>query len=196
MGCLLVKSNDNIYILLGAGNFEKILNILGMSVSAPDYVLLEDDYMGEYNLQFNITKCKNKDQEYFGFSLDQDSLYLDRIGVIHHNSGKTVVALHIAALMGQKTIVICPRERIMQQWKERAIEHLGIKEDDIGWVQSSKCDFDKPLVIASLHSIAMSEYPPELFKSFGLVVYDELHTAGSTELSKALGVFDAKYQID
>lgn len=155
----------------------------------------EKAYYGEYTQTFKITKKGSKPMTYYGFTLDKDHLYITDDYIIHHNSGKTVSALHVAAKLGKKTLVVCPLTRLVSQWKEEAKEKLGLTDDDIGIIQQDRSDHNKAFVIGSMHSIAMHDYPPEVYESFPFQITDELHVAGSPVLRNALTKFNSKYKL-
>lgn len=111
-------------------------------------------------------------------------------------TGKTVVILACLAHYGKPTLVICPRNRIIDQWIERIKEHTSLTDDEIGIAQQDRCEYiGKKIVVGSIHSIAKDKYGKEFKKHFGAVVWDELHTAGAETLAKTLNMFPAKLRV-
>ena len=99
-------------------------------------------------------------------------------------AGKTVLSLYLASLFKVKTLVIVHKTFLLNQWKERAEQFTDAK---IGIIQQNKIDTDgKDIVIGMLQSIAKDKYEDEIFKDFGLVIFDEAHHAPSQYFSKAL----------
>lgn len=118
------------------------------------------------------------------------------IGKAGTGNGKTAVALWTAAQLGRTTLVVAPGENLAYNWKDEIIKHLGLSEDEIGWVQQDKCDYiGKKVVIAVVHSLAKRVYPPAFYGYFGTVIYDEVHTMGARSFSKTLGKIPARYKI-
>ena len=105
-------------------------------------------------------------------------------------SGKTVMALYTACQLGLKTLVIVHKSFLLNQWKERAAEFTDAK---IGIIQQNKVDVeDKQIVIGMLQSIAKDKYSTDIFKDFGLVIFDEAHHAPSQYFSRALPIISCK----
>jgi superfamily II DNA or RNA helicase len=99
--------------------------------------------------------------------------------------GKTACGLFIAAQLGKKTLVICHKEFLMNQWRERIAQFLP--GASVGLIKQAKVDVDgRDIVLASLQSLAMRQYPDDLFARFGLVVIDECHHTSAEVFSRAL----------
>lgn len=108
-------------------------------------------------------------------------------------AGKTVLSLYLASLFKVKTLVIVHKTFLLNQWKDRAEEFTNAK---IGIIQRNKIDIDnKDIVIGMLQSIAKNKYDNEIFKDFGLVIFDESHHAPSQYFSKALPLIASKITI-
>ena len=110
--------------------------------------------------------------------------------VLAPGSGKTVIALALAAELGQKTLVLCHKQFLIDQWKER-IEQFAVKPVKVGLLQQSTaitegCTF----VLGSLQSLASRDYPIGNLR-FGLVIVDETHHIPSRTFTKALGKLPA-----
>ena len=92
--------------------------------------------------------------------------------------------------------MIVPRDRIVDQWIERLLEHTDLKREDIGIAQADKCDFrGKKVVVGMVHSLCKDKYGEEFKRYFGTVFMDEVHTAGAETFSRVLAMFPAKYRI-
>jgi superfamily II DNA or RNA helicase len=91
--------------------------------------------------------------------------------------GKTVMALKQIAYRGYPAVVIVNNSGLMDQWKERALEFLDISPDDIGIVQGPREEWDKPLVIAMIHTLSnrAPDLSMEIRQRFGTIVFDEVH---------------------
>jgi len=105
--------------------------------------------------------------------------------------GKTVLALKKIAQRGHPAVVVVNNSGLMDQWKERALEFLDISEDDIGIVQGPKAEWDKPLVIAMIHTLAKraDSIPLDIRTRFGTVVFDEVHHLSATTFSQTAPLF-------
>lgn len=99
--------------------------------------------------------------------------------------GKTVLALYLASYFKKKTLVVVHKEFLMNQWKEEIQTFLP--DASIGIIQQSKVQTqNKDIVLASVQSLAMRDYPTEIFDDFGMVIIDECHHMGAEVFSRAL----------
>ena len=86
-------------------------------------------------------------------------------------AGKTVMAINIAQKFKVKTLVIVHKTFLLNQWKERFEQFTNAK---VGIVQQNKVDTeDKDVVIGMLQSIAKEKYDLDIFRDFGLVIFDD-----------------------
>ena len=108
--------------------------------------------------------------------------------------GKTVISLHIAALLGVKTLIVVHKEFLMRQWEERIAEF--VPNAHVGRIQGPIVDIDgKDIVLAMLQSLAMKEYPPSVFMKFGLSIWDEVHHMGAEVFSRALFKVTTRFSL-
>jgi len=109
------------------------------------------------------------DGDYYGFEIDGNHRFLLGDFTVTHN---TSIALYIASQLHKKTLVVCHKEFLMNQWKERIAQFLPTAK--VGMIKQSKVDTEgKDIVLASLQSLAMRDYPDSVFKPFHTVIYDE-----------------------
>ena len=173
--------------------------------------------LGPYYQLDRGTKIKLHDMgdgEYYGFEIDGNRRFMLGDFTVTHN---TVLAIHCICELKQKALIVVHKDFLLKQWKER-IEEFASREASIA-SQTSECDRasrtsgdaskvrigtikgkvidveDKDIVIASLQSLAMKEYPPDLFQSFGTVVYDEVHHLGAEVFCRALAKTCFNYTI-
>jgi len=100
-------------------------------------------------------------------------------------AGKTTISLYIISLLKKKTVVLVHKEFLMNQWIERIQQFLPTAR--IGKIQGPVIDIeDKDIVLAMIQSIAMKEYPDNLFDSFGFMIIDEVHHISSEVFSNTL----------
>lgn len=109
-------------------------------------------------------------------------------------AGKTVIGLYILALLGKKTMIVVHKDFLLEQWRERISQFLpGAR---VGLIKAKALDVvDKDIVIASLQSLSMKDYPDEVFKGIGLVIVDEVHRTGTEVFSQALRKVQFKYTL-
>jgi superfamily II DNA or RNA helicase len=97
--------------------------------------------------------------------------------------GKTVVSLMAWAKLGVPALVIVHTKELMAQWVERILEFTDLKKKDIGIYQGKKEDWQKPICIAMLKTLAIraqaEELPVGFDSHFGVAIYDEVHHLGA-----------------
>jgi superfamily II DNA or RNA helicase len=119
---------------------------------------------------------------YYGFTINQNRRFVLGDFTVTHN---TVISLYIASLIKKKTLVICHKDFLGNQWRERIEFFLPTAK--IGLIKQNTVDInDKDIVIGSLQSIAMKDYDPSVFESFGLVICDECHHLSAEVFSQCL----------
>lgn len=112
--------------------------------------------------------------------------------------GKTVLALKKIAQRGHPALVIVNNEGLIDQWISRAREFLSLREDQIGVVQGKTAQWDRPLVIAMIHTLAnrAADLPMKTRQRFGTVFFDEVHhLSASTFLRTAPLFYGARYGL-
>lgn len=110
-------------------------------------------------------------------------------------SGKTVVGARNAAILGRKTAILVPLERLMGQWRKEIMDKLGVPEKLIGIVQSDTCEWrDRDYVLCMMKSLSQRRYEPDFYAAIGYVLVDECHRLGSPETANTVALFAAEYR--
>jgi len=108
--------------------------------------------------------------------------------------GKTCIALYIACQLKKKTLIVCHKEFLLNQWKERIAQF--IPNARVGTIKQKIVDVDnKDIVLGSLQSLAMKDYDRSIFAEFGFLVLDECHHLGAEVFSNALSKIVCKYTL-
>lgn len=110
--------------------------------------------------------------------------------------GKTKLALKKIAQMGVPTLVIVPDGGILDQWKRSIYgdstpgreQGPGLQfEGGLGLIAGSTFDWRHPVTLALVTSlwpkIEADEIPEEVYRHFGLIVYDEVHQIGAPKFA-------------
>ena len=110
--------------------------------------------------------------------------------------GKTFAGVAIACAVGQPTLIIVTKEDLVASWK-KAILAAGYKTTDIGHIQAEKIDYEgRQFVIGMVQSLIKDDkYEADMYKSFGMVIFDEVHRMAADSFSIAAGLFPAKYRL-
>jgi len=91
--------------------------------------------------------------------------------VMPTGSGKTIVALLIAARVELRTLVVVPTIELLHQWRRELAAHLGYPLGDIGIVGGGKRTV-RDITVITFDSAAM---PHRGLGEIGLLVVDEVH---------------------
>ena len=112
-------------------------------------------------------------------------------------SGKTIMALKAIARLGVSTLVVVPKDDLMDQWVERIVAAYGLKPSQIGRIQGDTCDYlGKDIVLGSLRSLYKAgRYAKPLYREFGLLVADEVHRWGADQMALISTLFYAKQRL-
>jgi superfamily II DNA or RNA helicase len=152
-----------------------------------------------YRINGHLMETKSRPQQ----SVFKECLSaLEKIGgstiILPCGSGKTNVAIALAARLGVKTAVLCHQNFLLGQWKERLEEFLigdTKKQVRIGRLQQSTIDTkDKDFVLCSIPSILSRSYPVESLR-FGLVIVDEVHHIAAPTFSRALSKLEYQFSL-
>lgn len=106
--------------------------------------------------------------------------------------GKTVMGIYLSKKFKRKTLIVVHKAFLLNQWKDRIEEFTNTT---VGIIQQNLTDTDHPIVIGMLQSIAKNKYDIDMFKDFGLVIFDEAHHAPSKFFSKALPIINCRKSI-
>jgi hypothetical protein len=110
--------------------------------------------------------------------------------------GKTYIGLTLSGLLSLKTLVVVQKQDLLEQWKRDALKFLNIAESDIGIIQQDRCEVaNKKLVFGMVQSLCKEKYSPEIYREFGLVIFDEVHHMAADKFSIAAGLFHARLRL-
>ena len=89
--------------------------------------------------------------------------------------GKTALGCKKIAQSGKPALVVVNQGSLMDQWEQEIEKFLG--KVDVGRVQQSTFDWEKPIVIAMIHTLALraADWPLEFRKYYGTIIFDEIH---------------------
>lgn len=129
--------------------------------------------------------------EYFGFEITGNGRFMLGDFTVTHN---TTMAIYVMCQLQKKAMVVCHKDFLLQQWKERINQFAP--DARVGLIKAKVVDTDnKDIVLASLQSLAMKEYPEDLWKQFGMVVIDECHHTSAEVFSKALRKVNFRHSL-
>jgi hypothetical protein len=90
-------------------------------------------------------------------------------------SGKTVMACAVIAHHDVPTLVLVDRKPLVDQWKERLVEHLGLEPNNVGVIGGGMSHPIGIVDVAMIQSLTRRDRPAAVFERYGLIVVDECH---------------------
>jgi len=75
---------------------------------------------------------------------------------------------------------------LLKQWEEHLVHKAGIPKDDIGWVQGSRVEVGKPILLISQDTLMLRPHAitPDARDYYGLHIFDECHHFSSARYSQ------------
>ena len=108
-------------------------------------------------------------------------------------SGKTVMALYMAAMRKQPVMIVVHTKDLAAQWMERTTEFLNIPKNAIGLIGSGRKQMGEHVTIAMVQSLYKSV--DEVMQHIGFLIVDECHRCPSRTFTEAVEGFDARYML-
>lgn len=126
---------------------------------------------------------------------EQQEIYDDVIDSMFLNAmvgwGKTIVTLHIARKLEQKTLVVCHTTLLRDQWIEEAQKIYNMP---IGIIGGGVFDIeDHAIVVGNIQSLI--KVLPKISKEFGTVILDEAHHCPASTFTDFIDGMYARYKI-
>lgn len=179
--------------------------------------LFHNKYPSEYLVQYEgktEAKVENIDFEFQGdlrplqkkaiktvYNLYEQNGYVNGIIKLPPGTGKTVLTVYIASLLGLKTCIVLNNDNLFRQWIKEIMKFSNCTEDDIGIIRQKMFVTEEKMFTIAMSATLTSKLKRDLNKAFhdindsgfGLVVYDEVHSTSATEVySKSSLLFRTK----
>lgn len=123
---------------------------------------------------------------------------LETHGVAHlvspAGSGKTEMALEIAARLGQATLWNTHTNDLAEQVRQRAIDRLGLDPTEIGMIGSGKKTIGKFLTIGLVQTLSQMDLTGLAYR-FGTVILDECHHSPASTWTAVLNNLAPRYKF-
>lgn len=119
-------------------------------------------------------------------------------GIVHAPTGwgKTALGYHCIHGLGLKTLIVCTKDDVYQQWIKDAPLMLGVAPHEVGELRQKKCEVGGTKVcVGMIHSIAKGNYTPHIMDEFGLVIFDEVHRLPSDHFGEVVTMLAAKLRL-
>ena len=107
--------------------------------------------------------------------------------------GKTIGQSAIAAIAGQRVLVLCLTNRIMLTWRDDLEKAFGIPKKEQGIIQQAKWNIGKHFTLASVQTLARrKDRWKELHDQIGCVIVDEADTISAPSIYNFIFEFPAR----
>jgi superfamily II DNA or RNA helicase len=110
-------------------------------------------------------------------------------------SGKTVIACGIIANRRLPTLIVVDRQPLVEQWRERLAEHLGVAPKEIGQFGSGRNNAKGVIDIAMAQTLARRDDLGEIGRAYGLVVVDECHHVPAVTFERVVREMPVRYWL-
>ena len=107
-------------------------------------------------------------------AVDALTVHENAVLVAPTGSGKTVIACALIAAHRVPTLILVDRTPLVEQWKSRLMEHLGLGRRQVGRVAAT-AKASGIVDIATLQAIARRPDAAASFDGLGMVIVDECH---------------------
>lgn len=101
--------------------------------------------------------------------------YDDGVLLAPPGAGKTVMGCAVIAERKVATLILVHRKPLMEQWRSRISEFLGLKKAAIGTLGKSTELPESGIVLGMIQTLVKSEMPAALLAPFTQVIIDECH---------------------
>ncbi len=108
-------------------------------------------------------------------------------------SGKTVMALAMAAQRRQPALIVVHTQELAAQWIERIETFLGIPPADCGLIAGGRTRIGERVTVALVQSLY--KCAEEVARRIGFLVVDECHRCPSRTFTEAVTGFDSHYML-
>lgn len=108
-------------------------------------------------------------------------------------AGKTVMACFIIVERKQPTLIIVHTKELLNQWKERIIQYLGIPSDQIGVIGDGK-ETIGTVTVGMIQTLCKRNLS-EINKYFGQIIIDECQHCPASTFLDVVSNFDSYYML-
>ncbi|PQZ89588.1 helicase [Arthrobacter sp. MYb227] len=107
-------------------------------------------------------------------------------------SGKTVMALAVAAARKTSTLILVDRKALADQWRAQVLALLGVKAGQLG---GGRTKLGGSIDVALLPTLARKKNVAELSSGYGQVIVDECHHVPAAAFTQVMNQIPAAYWL-
>ena len=107
-------------------------------------------------------------------------------------TGKTVVGCAVIAHRATAALILVDRQPLLEQWRERIQEHLGLNRRQIGTLRGGSGRLKGTVDVAMVQSLARRDDLGELTSGYGLVIVDECHHVPAVTFERVVRQISAR----
>lgn len=171
------------------------LSILGDCAKIPTKISRKKAYVR--------TQIKNPDRtsftleqlpedDYYGFSVDGDNLYVMEGFWVTHNCGKTILGFYISHQARQNTLFVTHTKDLMYQTADSYERLFGVRPGLIG---DGKYEPDPHFTVAIIDSLHRRKLYGEWNELYGFIMMDETHRMPTVKCHEFLSNMTVKYKL-
>ena len=109
--------------------------------------------------------------------------------------GKTAVAAQLIAMRKVNTLILVHRRHLLDQWRQRIAEFLGLDTKDIGQIGSGKTKQTGKVDVAVIQSLIRKGEVKNIVAEYGQVIVDECHHVSAFSFERVLREVKAKHVV-
>lgn len=109
-------------------------------------------------------------------------------------AGKTQIMLEVMAHIKQPALWVCHTHELLQQTRERVVENLMLKPEEIGIIASGDVKLGEKLTISLIQTLNRLDLK-KISNSFGAIFIDEAHHLAARTFFNTINKFPALYRF-
>lgn len=110
-------------------------------------------------------------------------------------AGKTVMACAILAARSVPTLVLVHRKPLLDQWRSRLGQFLGLEKTDLGILTASGVPGNPAVALGMIQTLSKSPHPEALFAPFAQVIIDECHHLPAASFEAVMKACTARHVL-
>jgi superfamily II DNA or RNA helicase len=176
-------------IMLPRGVLDEVTKILTLAGAK---VIIRDERIGKRKIKVEFNASLT--------DIQNDALKVwkdNEIGILMAppGAGKTVMACALIAERKVSTLILVHRAQLLDQWKERITEFLGIPPKEIGTLAGPKKKLTGNVDIGMLQTLTKMDDVSEIAQKYSQIIIDECHHIPATSFEAILKQLPARYVL-